>query len=150
MDKSCRGFKKMLTGPRGRETELANTQKPLQSQEVPQKQTWTQREFGTIFLSAPGHFLGRGFQAPLPFPLSVLTYKLLSNKCKFSLTLTTLQLLVYLCLLPSPLYLPYKKHWPHSLLSPLHAMDLTIPVLGCKHRNTTQIKPLQTQESAHM
>lgn len=40
VDKSWCGFKKMLTGSHGRGIELANTQRSLQSQEVPQKQTW--------------------------------------------------------------------------------------------------------------
>lgn len=148
MDKGWCGFKKMLTGSCGRETELGNAQKPLQSQEVPTNRPGLRARDNIPLCSWA--LRGRGFQAPLPFSLSVLTYKLPSNKCRFSLALITLQLLMYLCLLPSPLYLPYKKHGPHILLSPLYAMDLTIPVLGYKHRNTTKTKPLQTQESAHM
>lgn len=139
MDKSWCRFKKTLTGSHGRGAELANSQKPVQSQEVPQKQTWAQRELGNIPLSS-WSLPGRGFQALLPFPLSVLLYKLLSNKYQLTLTLITLQLLT------SPLYLPYKKYWPH-ICSHHSAMDLTVSVLECKHRNTIKVGPLQNQES---
>lgn len=57
VDKSWCGFKKMLTGSHERGTELANTQKPLQSCKMPQKQTWAQRVFGTT-PSTPGHSWG--------------------------------------------------------------------------------------------
>lgn len=62
-EKSWHGLKMMLTGFRGWETALANTEKPRHNQEMPEEQTSEHRIWDNALLCCLWTLLARGFQA---------------------------------------------------------------------------------------